>query len=333
MCLPELQRYHEMGLTLVPITVKDGEKQPLVEYKGYRDNPQDLPTLQGLHETYKDVKPLHWAVYCINNVIGLDFETEAEYLAFFGDVNTLTTRSPHGGYHAFIRGLTPCKGFAVLGIEIKVNMLCTVAGEGYAVYKDLPVKEFEDAGAFLDKKFPKLKVDKNVKDIKIKDVISKYVDLRPQDKDHIYQGRCPIHGDTDHEHLYVYENTGSWYCFRCSKGGNAIDFIKAYKKIPKSSDAYNFLCELLGLTSSNGDEEVNVVYKSTVRLNNVLYEQVNIKDGYKFVSFSGSGFEYHDELTGNNNNNNSINTKYCPCVDEEVLKGLVVLPNAPVDYA
>ncbi len=227
----ELEKYHKMGLILIPLTIKDGKKQPLVEYKGYKEKYQDLPTLQGLYETYKDITPLHWAVYCVNGVVGLDFDTAKDYETFFSDINTLTTRSPSGGYHAFLRSLTPCKSFDVLGIEVKVNVLCTISGEGYNIFRDVPIKEFEDAGAFLTKKFPKIKVDKKLKDIKIQNVITKFTKLTPSNKDHIMIGKCPIHGDTNDEHLYVYENTNSWYCFRCKKGGDAIEFVKVLKKV------------------------------------------------------------------------------------------------------
>lgn len=227
----ELEKYHKMGLILIPLTIKDGKKQPLVEYKGYKEKYQDLPTLQGLYETYKDITPLHWAVYCVNGVVGLDFDTAKDYETFFSDINTLTTRSPSGGYHAFLRSLTPCKSFDVLGIEVKVNVLCTISGEGYNIFKDAPIKEFDDAETFLIKKFPKIKIDKKASDIKIQDVITKFTKLIPSTKDHIMIGKCPLHGDTDDEHLYIYENTNSWYCFKCKKGGDAFEFVKALKNV------------------------------------------------------------------------------------------------------
>lgn len=278
MTLPQdLKKFNDTGLILIPLTVKDGKKLPLIEYKGYKEKPQDLATLHGLYETYKDVNPLQWAVYCINGVVGLDFDTEADYKAFFGDIDTLTTRSPNGGYHAFIRSLTPCRAFDVLGIEVKVNVLCTISGVGYEIFRDAPIKEFDDAETFLSKKFPKIKIDKKVKDIQIKEVIGKYTEIKPTAKDHIFMAKCPIHEDSDHEHLYIYENTNSWYCFKCKKGGDAIAFIKAYKGISKNDEAFKFLCEILGIEVS--EDEENKEYRSFYDFPDGKHAEEIYKDG------------------------------------------------------
>jgi DNA primase len=39
-------------------------------------------------------------------------------------------------------------------------------------------------------------------------------------------GRCPFHQDRSRENLYVYPRTASFYCYRCSAGGDAIRFVQ-----------------------------------------------------------------------------------------------------------
>lgn len=39
-------------------------------------------------------------------------------------------------------------------------------------------------------------------------------------------GRCPFHPDTGRPNLHVYSDTQRWFCYRCSVGGDAIDFIR-----------------------------------------------------------------------------------------------------------
>ncbi len=44
-------------------------------------------------------------------------------------------------------------------------------------------------------------------------------------------GRCPFHHDGGRPNLTVYEDTNSWYCFRCGIGGDAISFIRLIEGI------------------------------------------------------------------------------------------------------
>lgn len=240
-----IKHFHDMGLILIPMTTKDEKKQPLISYKGFKEKGQDLATLQDLYESYKEIKPLQWAVYCVNGIVGLDFDSPKDYETFFNDIDTLTTRSPSGGYHCFVKSLAPCKSFDHMGFEVKVNELCTILGDGYDLVKDLQPKEFEGAEDFLRKKFPKIKTNKKLKDINISDVINKYTNK----KNEFHGGWtafCPIHGDENHSHLYVYENTNTWYCFKCKKGGDAASFVVALKKL-KYKDALITIYELLGI--------------------------------------------------------------------------------------
>jgi DNA primase len=39
-------------------------------------------------------------------------------------------------------------------------------------------------------------------------------------------GRCPFHDDGGRPNLHVYPSTQSWYCYRCSIGGDVINFVE-----------------------------------------------------------------------------------------------------------
>lgn len=247
MSFETLKKFHEMGLILIPLTVKDGDKIPLIEYKGYAEKGQDLATLSGLYESYKNIKPLHWAVYCVNGITGLDFDCPKDYEVFFNNISTLTVKSPSGGYHPFLKSLIPCKAFKTFGLEIKTNELCTIAGDGYDLVNDLPIKEVQNIEELIKQLLPKIKSDRppaHLKDIKIGDIASRFTEKKAEGHNY-WAGFCPIHGDNKDAHLYIYEETNSWYCFKCKHGGDVIEFISFKDKITRKQ-AVRKLEELSG---------------------------------------------------------------------------------------
>lgn len=324
MTLETLKKFHMMGLKLVPLTIKDGKKIPLVQYSGWKEKEQDWVTLQGLYETYKEIKPLHWAVYCVNGNIGLDFDCPQDYETFFKDVYTLTTKSPSGGYHVFLKTLVDIKPFKKMGFEYKVNELCTILGEGYELVNDVPIKEIPDVKAIIDKKFPDLKIKNDSKNISLVEVLEKYQIKKGTGFHNGWRAACPIHGNDNGEHFYVYEDTNSWYCHKCKKGGDAASFIMALKKL-KYKDALTTIYELLGIEDSS-NEEIETKQASTLRMNNILYEQVLTHEGYRFVYLNGD-YKYleiiHDDI---------LDIDYVPCTDEEIVKGMVKISKEPIDY-
>ena len=46
----------------------------------------------------------------------------------------------------------------------------------------------------------------------------------------LYVGLCPFHEDKNPS-LAVYPETGSWYCFGCGKGGDAISWVMEMEKV------------------------------------------------------------------------------------------------------
>lgn len=63
------------------------------------------------------------------------------------------------------------------------------------------------------------------RDHPVEEVIERYgVELRQSGCALI--GRCPFHEDGGRPNLYVYPITRSWYCYRCSIGGDVISFVE-----------------------------------------------------------------------------------------------------------
>ncbi|MBU4221420.1 MAG: hypothetical protein KKA10_07340 [Euryarchaeota archaeon] len=278
-----IKHFHDLGLILIPMTIKDEKKQPLISYKSFKEKGQDLATLQGLYESYKEIKPLQWAVYCVNGIVGLDFDSPKDYETFFNDIDTLTTRSPSGGYHCFVKSLAPCKSFDHMGFEVKVNELCTILGDGYDLVKDLQPKEFEGAEDFLRKKFPKIKTNKKLKDINVSDVINKYTNK----KNEFHGGWaafCPIHGDENHPHLYVYENTNSWYCYKCKRGGDAAEFIKTLKNVG-FKEAKQIIEELLEI-------ELGLNKRECCSQNNIDYHLSDLGNAQRLHNLAGDNIRF-----------------------------------------
>ncbi len=64
----------------------------------------------------------------------------------------------------------------------------------------------------------------------IADVIARYgIELRPVGQALV--GRCPFHTDAGRPNLYVYPDSARWFCYRCSAGGDAIDFVRRQEHV------------------------------------------------------------------------------------------------------
>jgi DNA primase len=44
-------------------------------------------------------------------------------------------------------------------------------------------------------------------------------------------GRCPFHDDGGRPNLHVYPSTQSWYCYRCSVGGDVVSFVQRMERV------------------------------------------------------------------------------------------------------
>jgi DNA primase len=64
----------------------------------------------------------------------------------------------------------------------------------------------------------------------IGDVVTSYgVELRPVGRALV--GRCPLHADGGRPNLHVYPDNQSWYCYRCTVGGDVISFVMRVERL------------------------------------------------------------------------------------------------------
>lgn len=64
----------------------------------------------------------------------------------------------------------------------------------------------------------------------ILDVVAPYVDLAEQDGGRYWLGLCPVHDDS-RPSFSVMPLRGTWKCFTCQTGGDAISFLMWVEKI------------------------------------------------------------------------------------------------------
>ena len=64
-------------------------------------------------------------------------------------------------------------------------------------------------------------------------LISSYVSL--QRAASVYKGLCPFHSERSPS-FTVYPSNGSFYCFGCGAGGNAITFVKKAENMDFEDD-------------------------------------------------------------------------------------------------
>jgi len=87
-----------------------------------------------------------------------------------------------------------------------------------------------------------LNKDEIKKRINIKDIVSKYTDLKKIGSGK-YRGFCIFHKEMSPS-LTVYENTQSFFCFGCGKGGDVINFIMLAENLD-FKEAINYLNKFL----------------------------------------------------------------------------------------
>lgn len=88
--------------------------------------------------------------------------------------------------------------------------------------------------------------EKLLEAVDIVEVIAGYTQLKGHGADH--RGRCPLHEGKDARSIKVDTSRQLFYCFGCSKGGNAINFIMEIEGLA-FKDAVSFLAEKFNVKS------------------------------------------------------------------------------------
>jgi len=76
----------------------------------------------------------------------------------------------------------------------------------------------------------RINTDALKRDYPVEEIVERYgIDLDPTGRSLV--GRCPFHDDGGRPNLYVYPSTESWYCYRCSLGGDVISFVERFERV------------------------------------------------------------------------------------------------------
>ena len=107
-----------------------------------------------------------------------------------------------------------------------------------------------------------------IKDTPISSVINYYLPLNKKGAN--YEGLCPFHGDS-HPSLKVNDNEGMYKCFVCGVGGDAIGFVKDFKKIDYV-EAVKDIASNLGVTVELTEKKkLNPKFELGFRVMNAAY--------------------------------------------------------------
>ena len=61
------------------------------------------------------------------------------------------------------------------------------------------------------------------------------------------RGKCPLHHGDNPTSLAIYEDSQSWFCYRCDEGGDVIDFVRAWKNLD-FADSLRYLADRAGIS-------------------------------------------------------------------------------------
>ena len=93
--------------------------------------------------------------------------------------------------------------------------------------------------------------------IDIEDLIGEYVDLKRAGR--LTKGLCPFHNEKTPSFV-VYPESQSYYCFGCTKGGDAITFIRDIENLDYI-EAVKFLADKAGLQMPNEQYDDTIIKK------------------------------------------------------------------------
>lgn len=114
--------------------------------------------------------------------------------------------------------------------------------------------------------------------MKILELVEKY-GLEITKQGNLFVTYCPFHKDEHRPNFTIYEGTDSYYCYTCSKGGDAIDFFARMEKIPYSEAQHRLYSDLSSLRSRINKVRSPASYNDMVnlQLSQVLRTSISAK--------------------------------------------------------
>jgi len=289
------------------IPILKNSKKPAIKWEAYEK------------ERYIDIKKLekwegNFATICgetSSDLIVVDFDSPQLYEKFFSDINTLTIKTPHGGYHLYFYDKTierKILGYRGYPIDIIANggyvliPPSSIDGKAYEVIKDVEILK-TDVLSLLNSRLPKVERETNIEELKrridISEVVKGYVQPAYIGKNY-WQALCPFHQET-HPSFTVYKD--SYYCFGCGEYGDVINFIMKIENL-SFKGAVNFLCEKYSLPSpfkekknlthkaeKQAEEQIQEkgIYASFIALKEEIFLEIRKKEGEYCFAFFDEG--------------------------------------------
>lgn len=99
----------------------------------------------------------------------------------------------------------------------------------------------------------------------ILDLLNKYgIELTKQGS--LFVAFCPFHRDENRPNFTVYPATDSYFCYTCSKGGDAIAFLAAMENITREQASFRMYSDLSFLLDKLNKTPEEAAYNDTVAL-------------------------------------------------------------------
>ena len=99
--------------------------------------------------------------------------------------------------------------------------------------------------------------------MKILELVEKY-GLEVTKQGNLFVTYCPFHKDEHRPNFTIYEGTDSYYCYTCSKGGDAIDFFARMEKISYAEAKHRAGSDLSSLRNRICKTQVPKAYNDVV---------------------------------------------------------------------
>ena len=128
-----------------------------------------------------------------------------------------------------------------------------------AVSAEVPSAYHVDADSTMNKAKTTLNLEKLKESISLVEVVETS-GIELQRNGNTLRGKCPLHNGDNPTSLAVYEDSQSWFCFRCDEGGDAIDFVRAWKNLDFAdslrylADSAGISLEKIGFSKENADQ-------------------------------------------------------------------------------
>jgi len=101
--------------------------------------------------------------------------------------------------------------------------------------------------------------------MKILELAEKY-GLETTKQGNLFIAYCPFHRDEHRPNFTIYKDTDSYYCYTCSRGGDAVDFYARMEKISYAQAQYKLYSDLQTLRDKINRVAQPAPYNSTLNL-------------------------------------------------------------------